>query len=527
MTLTCPWHELQSTETMLYRIHTIGLLALGLAMTVPHPAMAQADPGRVRMLVDAHAHDAIALYRDLLGLPNDSRHPEDILRLVEWLEQALGERGFQTRRLDTGTNPLLLAERSVPGAGRTALIYLQADGQPVDAARWDQPDPYTAVLKEQRPDGSWEIVGWDRLGEAVEPSLRVFARSAADSKGPVAQFLSALDVMERAGLEPSVNLKVIVDTEEEIGSPRLPAAVERHRQELAADMLVIFDGPPHSSGAPTLVFGARGILTVTLTTYGPLVPQHSGHYGNWLPNPALAMARALASMKDEHGRVVIDGWYDGIEISDDARRALARVPDREDSLRAAMGVAAQDSVAATLQEAIQYPSLNIRGLASGWVGDQVRTIIPATATAEIDIRLVRESDPGRLHRLLMAHLEGQGFTVLEREPTEAERRRLPGIITVTSRGAPYHAFRTPLDSEVGRWLSSALRRKNGSDPLLVRTFGGSIPIAPFVTTLGVPAVVVPTVNPDNNQHSPNENLRLGEFLDGIRTIVAVLTEPGP
>jgi acetylornithine deacetylase/succinyl-diaminopimelate desuccinylase-like protein len=229
-------------------------------------------------------------------------------------------------------------------------------------------------------------------------------------------------------------------------------------------------------------------------------------------------------MKDADGRVTIDGWNDGVSLDAEDLKVLRAVPDDEPAIRRQQGIAASDGVGSTLQEAIQYPSLNIRGLASAWVGEQTRTVIPGSATAEIDIRLVLESDAERLLRLLRAHIEDQGYRVLDGAPTEDERLAHPRLVTLRSSVA-YAAFRSEFDSLPGRWLQSALTRWNGSPPIRIRGAGGSIPIAPFVAALGVPAVVVPTVNPDNNQHSPNENLRVGDFVHGIGTILAVLSQP--
>jgi len=288
-------------------------------------------------------------------------------------------------------------------------------------------------------------------------------------------------------------------------------------------MLVIFDGPRHPTNLPTLTFGARGIATITLTTYGPRVPQHSGHYGNWVPNPALRLAKVLASMKDDEGRVTIPGFYDGVVIDDAARTVMNAVPDDTVAIKQQLGIVETDRVGATLQEARQYPSLNIRGMRSAWVGSESRTIVPGFATAEIDVRLVRESDPQRLLDLIRGHVEREGYYVIDREPTEEERQVHSRIATFRS-NVSYAAYRTEVDSEIGRWLSSAMVHLFGEEPIKIRTSGGSIPIAPFVTTLGVPAVTVPTVNPDNNQHSPNENIRLGNFEDGIQVILAILQQ---
>ena len=472
----------------------------------------------------AQAPAAFALYRELLALPNDAHRPEDIVRVLAWLERAFRARGFATTRLPTPGSDLLLAERRFRRAQRTVLVYLQADGQPVDPPKWEQASPYTPVLKERTRDGRWRAIPWERLGGQRNDEWRIFARSAADSKGPIVQFLAALDALQRTSVTPDFNLKVIVDTEEEMGAPHLPAAVDRHRGRLGADMLVIFDGPPHVSGEPTLKFGARGIARFTLTTYGPRVPQHSGHYGNYAPNPALRLAQILASMKDEHGRVTIPDWYDGITLDAETRRTLAGVPDDERQIMRTLGIAARDRVGGSLQEAVQFPSLNIRGMSSGWVGDQARTIVPATATAEVDVRLVEESDPERLLGLVRGHITRLGYHLVDGEPTEEERSRHPRLASFSSR-ISYRAFRTAFDSAIGRWLSRAMVHVHGKEPIRIRTSGGSIPISPFVATLGVPAVTVPTVNPDNNQHSPNENLRVGSFVDGIRVMLAVLAEP--
>lgn len=492
---------------------------------VAEPAAAQLRPESIRALVESDALESLTLFREYLGLPNDAHFPEDIEGILEWLEGAFSERGFTTERLATAGNDLLLAERRVANPAATVLVYLQSDGQPVDRAAWNQESPYLAALKEPDADGSFREISWSRLAQGIDEDWRIFARSASDSKGPNIQFLRALDVMAQAGVELDYDLKVIIDTMEEMGSPVLPAAVEQYADRLAADMLIIFDGPPHYSGRPSLKFGARGIARFTLTTYGPRVPQHSGHYGNYAPNPGIRLAQILASMKTVEGRVTIPGFYDGIEIDDATRSILAAVPDDEAEVMARLGIAETDAVGSSLQEAVQWPSLNVRGLHSGWVGEQARTIVPATATAEVDVRLVVETDGRRLLGLIRDHIEGMGYHVIsDRDPTE-EERLTHGRIARFDSDVSYAAFRTDFDSDPGRWLSSGLVNLFGEEPVKIRTSGGSIPISPFVSLLGVPAVTVPTVNPDNNQHSPNENLRVGNFLDGIAIVTAVLSQP--
>lgn len=463
--------------------------------------------------------------KELLAIPNDAHFPKEIERNVQWCEANFSQRGFTTKRLETPGAPLLLAERSARNPkAKTVLIYLQVDGQPVDPKFWNQDNPYEATLKKRTADGDWETLPWDRLdSDSIDPEWRIFARSTSDSKGAVNMFLTAIDMINDRGEAPNFNMKVIMDFEEEMGSPNLPRAVREYDEVLAADMLIIFDGPRHITNRPSLTFGARGISEITLTVYGPNFPQHSGHYGNWAPNPAVRMSQLIASMKDANERVTIPGFYEGITISKEVKELLEAVPDDEAYINRRLGVVRGTGVAPTYQESLQYPSLNVRGFSSGWVGDEARTIVPSTATAEIDIRLVLESNPDRLINLVRDHITAQGYYVIDRAPTQKERETYERICQFTSITS-YLAFRTDFDSEVGIWLDRALTNAFGETPVKQRTSGGSIPISPFVLELGVPAVTVPTVNRDNNQHSPNENIRIGNYVDGIKTIHHILIE---
>ena len=493
------------------------------------PGLSQAPLGAAeleRMAVE-EARRSMPMVREFLALANDAHSAEELAQNRVFMQRELEKRGFELRSLETAGEPLLLAERRVAEPERRVLVYLQVDGQPVDASKWPLAPPFEPVLAERSNDTElgWSRIDWNRLDGPWNPDWRIFARSASDAKGPILMLLAALDALERVGRSPSYDLALILDFEEELGSPHLPAAVERHRRDLEADMLIIFDGPMHPSNRPTLTFGARGIATVTLEVFGPRVPQHSGHYGNWVPNPAQLLARLLASMKGDDGRVLIPGFYEGVEIDEATRRILRQIPDDEAALRSMIGIRQPDRVGPTLQEAIQYPSLNVRGMESAWVGDAVRTVVPASAVAELDLRLVPETPGERQVALVREFIEAQGYYLIPgRAPNDEERARHPRIARFDSE-ISYGAFRTDYDSHVGRWLTRALETAFGTTPVRVRMAGGSIPISPFVGTLGVPAVAVPTVNSDNNQHSPNENLRLGNYIDGIRTYLAVLDQP--
>lgn len=462
-------------------------------------------------------------FYELLSLANDAHFPADIEKNIQWCESAFARRGMTTLRLETPTVPLLLAERKAKNAKKTVLIYLQIDGQPVNPSQWNQESPWTPTLKEKDSQGVWRAIPYEKLYEGYNPDWRIFARSTSDAKGPAMAFLASLDALKELKGEPNYNIKVIMDFEEELGSPNLPAAVTKYKNELAADMLVIYDGPRHVSNQPTLSFGARGICEITLTTFGPRTPVHSGNYGNYTPNPALRLAKLLGGMKDDNGLVTIPGFYEGVVLTDEEKQILKQVPDDENEIKKFLGIAEPDKVGTNFQESLQYPTLNIRGLDALFVGKESRTLIPATATAEIDIRLVPSSNPERLIGLVKKYIQDQGYYLVEKEPTEDERMRYSKIAAFHST-ISYGAFQTPFNSETGIWLSKAMQKAFGKEPIKVRTAGGSIPISPFVITLGVPAVAVPTVNADNNQHAENENIRVGNYVEAVKTFLAILTE---
>ena len=204
-------------------------------------------------LANTAAYESFDELYKLLSIPNDAFYPEDIEKNVKWCEAAFGNRGFHTTRIETETVPLLLAKRTHKKAKKTVLIYLQIDGQPVDSTRWFQESPYKPSLKKKDSEGKWEIVPWDNI-KNYKDDWRVFARSASDAKGPVAMFLAALDAAAHKKIVPNYNIKVIMDFEEELGSPQLPKAVKKNAELLEADMLIIYDGPRHITNRPYVDF---------------------------------------------------------------------------------------------------------------------------------------------------------------------------------------------------------------------------------------------------------------------------------
>nr|MDQ4088545.1 M20/M25/M40 family metallo-hydrolase [Pseudomonadota bacterium] len=247
--------------------------------------------------VEANREEILREYLPLLAIPNVASNRADIRRNAEHIMAMMQRRGLSPRLLESEDGeapPLIYGEWRVPGARRTYILYAHYDGQPVTPADWTVTQPFEARL----------------VGEGDE--ARIYARSASDDKAGVMAILAAVDALRAEGRTPAFNLKIVFEGEEEAGSPNLAGLLRRHREVLRSDGWIIIDGPAHQTGPPQLTLGVRGDVNMHLTVYGPLRPLHSGHYGNWAPNPAMMLARLLASMKDETGRVTIAGFYDDV-----------------------------------------------------------------------------------------------------------------------------------------------------------------------------------------------------------------------
>jgi acetylornithine deacetylase/succinyl-diaminopimelate desuccinylase-like protein len=467
-----------------------------------------------------HAHEA-ALLRDftqLLSFPNIAANKADMRRNADFISEMLRARGITPRLLETpDAPPVVYAEWIVPHAKRTILLYAHYDGQPVNPAAWTDP-PFAPVLR-RGPKGP--VVAPDSA-DAVLPDNRLYARGAGDDKGGVMAILSALQAIRELKLTPSDSLKIVFEGEEEAGSPHLEAILRSHRDLLKSDLWVVCDGPIHPSGRNLIVYGVRGDMNVDLTVFGPIRGLHSGHYGNWTPNPGLELARLLASMKDETGHVVVKGWYDDIlPMGAREKAAMDATLAFDDDTRRALGFA-KTEMTLGLAESATVGSLNINGMASGDVGAMAANVIPDHAAAVLDIRLVAGETPARQFAKLQEHLRSQGFLVLDRAPTAAERESSPKIAMITLRPGAYGAARTPMDHPLAAALSRAARAASPNGLVELPTDGGSLPLSVVVDALGAPAIILPIANGDDNQHAADENLRLGNLWAGIDLLAATL-----
>src|SRR6266851_4450346 len=462
---------------------------------------------------------------EFLSIPNIASDTPNIQKNAVHLVEMLEARGIETHLLPiAGRGPVVFGKLISPEAKRTVIFYAHYDGQPVDPAAWTDGKPFEPALRSDAIEaGGKRIALPDKHPGAYNDKWRIYARSAADDKSPIVALLAAIDALRAQRIPLGVNLKVIFEGEEEAGSTNLQRTLDLHKNLLGADLLITADGPVHQSGRPLVFFGNRGDIGLDITVYGPVRALHSGHYGNWAPNPAMELSRLLASMKDADGHVLIDGYYDDVTpLSELEKKALAAMPDNDAELERELGIAKPEGAGKKLVELLQEPSLNIRGLRSAYVGEQAQNVVPERAEASIDARLVKGEDPQKKFEQIAGFIRKQGYYVIDREPTMEERRTHALIARVIGQGG-YRASRTPMDLPVSKKVVHVVQDAMGGNAVVEPTLGGSAPMYIF-EDLGLPWIGVPIVNYDNHQHSSDENLRLGQFWRGIEEYGAILAD---
>jgi len=470
----------------------------------------------------ANEHNIIRELDAFLKIPNTAADVTNIRRNAALLEGMLQRRAFETELLPVkDRGPIVFGALKVAAAERTVIFYCHYDGQPADPAGWTDTRPFDPALRTASIEAGGRLIPFPDANTPYENDWRIYARSAADDKSPIVMILSALDALATEKVPLGVNVKFILDSEEEAGSPHLEEVLNAHKSLLKGDLLISADGPIDQGGRPQIDFGNRGIVTMKITVYGPLRPLHSGHYGNWAPNPAMRLAQLLASMEAADGHVLIDGFYDGVlPLGGAEEQAFHDAPDNDSQLSKQFGLAQADGNGQRLLQLLAEPSLNIDSLASGWSGKQQATAIPDKAVATLDLRLVKNIQPGEQVRRLIAHIRKKGYLVLDREPTPEERSRFARIARV-DRGSGYPAAQTSMELPVSRALMHIVDTAAGEPAVKMPTVGGSLPMYIF-EDFGLPVIVVPMVNYDDNQHAPNENVRLGNLWQGMEIYGAIL-----
>jgi acetylornithine deacetylase/succinyl-diaminopimelate desuccinylase-like protein len=465
---------------------------------------------------------------EFLAMPNVASDTPNIQKNAARLVEMLEARGIETHLLPiAGRGPVVFGELATPEAKRTVIFYAHYDGQPVDAAAWTDGKPFEPALRDAAIEAGGKRIPFEdhavKQPAVYKDDWRIYARSSSDDKSPIVAMLAALDALRAQHIPLGVNLKVIFEGEEEAGSTNLQRTLELHKNLLGADLLITGDGPVHPSGRPLIFFGNRGDIGLDVTVYGPVRALHSGHYGNWAPNPAMELSRLLAAMKDEDGRVRIDGYYDDVvPLSALEKEWLAKMPDNDTELERDLGIAKPEGGGKKLVELLTLPSLNIRGLNSAYVGEHAQNVVPDKAEASIDARLVKGEDSRKKFEQIVGFIRKQGYFVVDHEPTLEERRSHASIAKIIDEGG-YPASRTAMDLPVSKAMIQLVQDATGGKAVIAPGLGGSVPMYIF-EDLGMPWIGVPIVNYDNHQHSSDENLRLGNLWSGMELYGAILAD---
>lgn len=503
------------------------LLACVLALSTAFIPQARADAtAAAREYRQANEAGVLAAFADFLRIPNVAGDVENIRRNAHHIQREFAERGVILDVLSIDDAPPIVTGRiDVPGAERTLGIYVHYDGQPVDETRWTH-GPWTPTLYTAAMDEGGFTRAFPGPGERVDPEARLYARSAGDDKAPIVALLTALDALAASDTAPTSNIVLLFDGEEERGSPHLGEYLREYRDRFEDVGLWLFcDGPVHQSRRPQIVFGVRGVTGMEITVHGATRPLHSGHYGNWAPVPGQMLADLLASMKSADGRVLVDGFYDTVEpLSEIEEAAIDALPKVDEQLKKELGLAWTEGGGERLERRLLLPSLTIRGLASGNVGDKARNAIPSTATAALGVRLVKGNDPEHMLDLIERHIRDQGYHIVREAPTGETLMQHEKVARVI-RDAGYPASRTAVDHPLAGQVIAAAERASGESVLRVPTLGGTLPVFVFNQVLQTPAIIVPIANHDNNQHAPNENIRLANLWYGVDLYAELLTMP--
>ena len=436
----------------------------------------------------------IAELKEFLTIPSISNNAEnrpDMERCASFLRGQLESIGMQKAALfPTQGHPIVYGEWLGAPGKPTVLFYGHYDVQPVD------------------PLGLW-------ISGPFQPTIRdgeLYARGAVDDKGQVWMNLKAIEAhLEAQGALP-LNLKLLIEGEEEVGSSHLDAFIQSHQELLRADVALISDTPMFDRGIPSICYGLRGLAYFQLDLKGTSQDLHSGSFGGTVINPNFALAQIIHSLKDSDGRILIPGFYDDVApMSDREKEELSRLPFDQERFRREVGAPELfgERGYGTLERIWSRPTLEVNGLCGGFTGEGAKTVIPAVAMAKISMRLVPDQDPDRIARLFERHLK----TVTPRS-VELTLTRMHG-------GKPWLA---PIDHPAIRAASRALEKGFGAAPVFVRE-GGSIPVVDTLAeTLGLSTVLMGVGLPDENAHAPNEKLDLGNFQNGIVSVAHFFDE---
>ncbi len=502
-------------------VFTSGIVA-GAGEPSPETILEQVRDYRVQ-----HEVEIVTELAELVALPNIASDLPAMELNAEVLTSSLQARKFKVSLLRAeGAPPVIYGERRSEGAARTAVFYAHYDGQPVVPELWHS-DPWQVLIRTGRIEEGAEDVAMSELKPPLDPEWRLYGRSASDDKVSIVALLSALDALDAAGIAPSINIKLVLDGEEERGSPHIAEILRANRELLGADLWVFCDGPMHQTRLPQVVYGVRGVTSVHMTAYGPAVALHSGHYGNWAPDPGMQLVSLISTMRDADGNITIEGIDELVRpLGETASEAIAAAPPVEEGLKDALALGWTEGQPTPLGVRISRPAINLLGFSVGAVGSKAKNAISPEARAVVGFRLVPDVTPESIQEATEAHIRDQGFHIVHSEPDEAVRQAHERVLWLEWKKG-YPALWTDMDLPVSKAVARIVDDAVDGPIVLTPGMGGSLPLVVFSEILGAPPiVVVPIANHDNNQHAPNENLRLGNLWQGIEIYAALMARLG-
>ena len=501
--------------------------AFYLLLFIPSLLFAQPSVKASREWIKKDGANILTELKDLISIPNHASDLPNIQRNAEKIKKMFADRGFAMRLLqEPGAPPIVYGEYKVKGATRTLCFYAHYDGQPVDPALW-KIDAFNAELFDKAMYEGGKSVPMPKAGEPINEDWRMYGRSASDDKAPIIAMMAAIDALKASKIGLTSNIKLFFDGEEESSSPHIVTYMTKYG-ELFKDISVwlLVDGAVYQTGDPSFKFGGRGVTSMQLVAYGPNRPLHSGHYGNWAPVPGQMMAHLLASMTDKDGNVTIEGFYDSVEpISAFEKKQVMSAPNIDAQMKEELGLARTEGTG-SLNERMLLPSLTIRGLSSGSVGDKAANIIPGFAIAELSMRLVKGNDPEKMMDLVEAHIKKEGWHIVRDEPDHATRMKYPRIVKVTRNENGFPAIKVNMDQPEIMGVINGVKSFTGDKAVFLPSSGGSNRVNNAIyDVLKTPAISVNMVNHDNNQHAENENVRIGNLWYGVDLMAVLMTLP--
>ena len=435
--------------------------------------------------IENNRDEYLQLLSTLIAQPSISSQDEGVEECARLVQSVMIDYGLNARLIQTDSYPLVYGEKTIDEDAPTVLFYGHYDVQPADASAWSAP-PFEATIR----DGA------------------VYGRGSGDNKGQFLTHILATDLLSKTAQGPAANVKILLEGEEENGSAGLIDFLDRDPEELDADLIYVADGSMHDSGRPTLIFGCRGMLGVELSRETGLGNLHSGNFGGPTPNAANELVSVVSALYED-GTVTLPNFYDDIDITERQRQAIREIPVDMTSITDQFGVDSLPVAAGEYYEQLlAEPTVSINGLASGYQGEGMKTVVPGKATAKLDFRLLPGQDPDRIFEDLESFVAAQNDS-----------------ITIEKLGT-FPPFGEPLSLPQKEPIIESLETVWGSGHVTIPFLPGSLPVGYFKRATETPVLVVPYANADQNNHGPDEHLDIACFLNGIATSALFLRSFG-